>query len=206
MQITSLNKDKKHLMKICFQNGEEVLLDKTVCEDNALKKGSSLSEEELIKLKYNSEYQRAKSRALWYLDRSDYTEKALYTKLLRAGFDKKASAQVLSRLVELSIVDDRRFAERFAERCAENNISKRESLHKMLEKGVPYDLAREILDGLETDQLGQIRALIEKKYSYKLTLLGGGEKVFAALSRKGFSYTDIRQVLKEYISEIGEEY
>lgn len=208
MIISEIKKDKKHLMKICFDNGQEVLLDKDTCINGALKVGVSIDAQKIESLKYDSQYFRAKSRALWYLDRLDYTEKALYTKLLRAGFDKRASAAVLARLVELGLVDDRRYALRFAEKCAENNISERESFHKMLEKGVPYDLAKEVLEQLETDELSQIKALVEKKYAYKLTLPDGGKKVFSALARRGFSYSAVRQVLSEFITdnEICEEY
>ena len=206
MIISEILKDKRHLMKLRFCDGAEILLDKDICADNALSKGMELDQSKLEKLKFDSEYVRAKSRALWYLDRSDHTEKALFDKLVRAGFDKKASAAVLARFAELGLVDDRRFAENFAERCIESNISEREALHKMLQKGVPYDMAREVLGGLDTDEIAQIKSLVEKKYSYKLTLPGGGQKVFAALARKGFSYSSIRQVLNEYISEMCEEY
>ena len=208
MLITEIKKDKKHLMRISFQNGEEILLDTNTCTENCLVKGMDLHEEKVAELSFDSEYKRAKSRALWYLDRMDYTEKNLYTKLLRAGFDKKASAKVLARLCELGVVDDRRFAERFAERCIESNISKRETMHKMLEKGVPYDLAKEILSQVETDEDAQIKALIEKKYYYKLSCEGGAQKVYAALVRKGFSYGAVSKALKEFVNdiEICEEY
>ena len=208
MIITEIKKDKKHLMLIAFQSGEEILLDTDTCTENCLVKGMELDEEMVAELRFDSEYKRAKSRALWYLDRMDYTEKNLYTKLLRAGFDKKASAKVLARLCELGVVDDRRFAERFAERCIESNISKREAMHKMLEKGVPYDLAKEILSEVESDEDAQIKALIEKKYYYKLSREGGAQKVYAALVRKGFSYSAVSKALKEYVNdiEICEEY
>lgn len=206
MIVSEILKDKKHLMKLTLDDGSEIFLDKDICSQKALKKGTAISEEELKALKYESEYARAKSRALWYLDRSDHTEKALFDKLVRAGFDKKACAAVIGRFVELGLIDDRRYAENFAERCNESNISSREALHKMLQKGVSYDMAREVLNELDTDEISQIKNLIEKKYSYKLTLPNGGQKVFAALARKGFSYSSIRQVLNEYISEMCEEY
>ena len=208
MKISALQKDKKHLTRITFENGEELLLDVDVCSDNAIGVGSELSEEDIKKLSFESNYQRAKSRALWYLDRSDHTEKVLYTKLLRAGFEKKASAAVIARLTELGVVDDRRFAERFAERCCENNISKREALHKMLEKGVAYDIAKQVLEEMECDESEQLSALIEKKYAYKLSQPNGMQKVYAALVRKGFSYGAIRATLKKYNDELefSEEY
>ncbi len=202
MLITAIKKDKKHLMKICLDSGEELLLDKDVCAENRLDCDMSLCKEDIKELKAQSEYRRAKSRALWYLDRMDYTEKALFEKLLKAGFSKRASAEVLAKLTELGMVDDDRYAERLAERCAESNISKREAIHKMLLKGVPYELAKEKLDSLKTDEQAQILSLLEGKYAYKLTQDNGIEKVYAALVRKGFSYSDVRAALKKYSEEL----
>ena len=202
MQITAINKDKKHLTKITFSNGEECFLDNDVVSENGLFKNAEIDEEFLSELKFSSDFKRAKSRALWYLDRMDYTEKALYEKLVRAGFSRKASAAVIAKLCELSLIDDRRYAERMADRLISSNISKREALNKMYLKGIPLDLAKEILSQTESDESAQIKALLEGKFAYKLTLENGVEKVFAALVRKGFSFSAVRSALKQYIEEL----
>ncbi len=202
MQITAINKDKKHLTKITLSNGEECFLDNDVISENGLFKTAEIDEEFLSELKFSSDFKRAKSRALWYLDRMDYTEKALFEKLVRAGFSKKASDAVIAKLCELALIDDRRYAERMADRLIANNISKREALNKMYLKGIPLDLAKEILNQTESDEGAQIKALLEGKFAYKLTLENGVEKVFAALVRKGFSFGEIKKVLKEYKEEL----
>ena len=199
MQILNIQKDKLHLTKISLSNGEEVLIDNDVCRDNYLKKGDEISEEKLNDLVFQSQYQRAKSRAVWYLDRKDRTAKDLYNKLCLAGFDKKAVAKVIARLQEVGLVDDRRFAENYASRLMEGNVSKREALQKMLQKGVPYDMAKEVLSATETDENAQITALIEKKYRTKLLSENGVQKVYAALIRKGFSYEAVKNALKNFI-------
>lgn len=201
MIVFDIKRDKTHLMRVILDNGAEILLDKDTVAENPLKKGDFIDKDKIDELSYDSEYRRAKSRALWYLDRMDYTEKSLYTKLVRAGFDKRASAQVLARLTELGVVDDMRYANRFAERCLEKNISKRETMHKMLEKGVPYDMAKFVLSDMEADEDSQLKALIEGKYAYKLTQDRGVEKVYAALVRKGFSYSAVKQALKNYVED-----
>lgn len=202
MIITAITPEKKHLVKIEFDSGEECFLDREVAANHSLCAEEELRSEDLQALISESDYERAKSRALWYLDRGDYTEKAMYQKLLSKGFEKKASAKVIARFVELGIIDDRRFAERFYERCMERNISKRETLHKMIDKGVPYDMAKEISENGDTDEETQIRNLLEGKYSSKLSAERGKEKVFAALARKGFSFSAIRSVLNEFIEEL----
>ena len=199
MQILTIQKDKLHLTKISLSNGEEVLIDNDVCRDNYLKKGDEISEEKLNDLVFQSQYQRAKSRAVWYLDRKDRTAKDLYNKLCLAGFDKKAVAKVIARLQEVGLIDDRRFAENYASRLMEGNVSKREALQKMLQKGVPYDMAKDVLAECDSDEGAQIEALINKKYRTKLMVEGCKEKVYAALIRKGFSYEAVKNALKNYI-------
>lgn len=202
MLITEVQKQKKHLTKLVFEGGEEVLLDNDICLNYSLKPETDITEEELKKLRYESEYSRAKSRALWYLDRADRTEKGMYEKLVGAGFDKRACAAVVGRFVEVGLIDDRRFAENFAEKCRNANISKREGIRKMLLKGVPYDIANEVFSETEIDEEEQIRAVIEKKYARKLTQENGVQRVYAALVRKGFSFSAVRNALKKYSEEL----
>ena len=155
---------------------------------------------------FESDYRRAKSRAVWYLDRNDHTEKGLYEKLVRAGFRKEACAKVIARYVEVGLLDDERYARNYAQRLMEANVSKREAVAKMLQKGVPYDLAKSVLEETDTDEQTQIKNLISKKYRSKLAQEKGSEKVFAALVRKGFSYSAVREALKSYIEEFEEDY
>ena len=202
MLVTEVQKQKKHLTKLLFDNGEEAFLDNDICINYSLKPETQISEEELKKLIYESEYVRAKSRALWYLDRADRTEKGMYEKLVGAGFDRKASAAVVGRFVEVGLIDDRRFAENFAEKWRDANISKREGIKKMLLKGVPYDIAKEVFSETEVDEEEQVRAVIEKKYARKLEQENGVQRVYAALVRKGFSFSAVRNALKKYSEEL----
>ena len=202
MLITETQRQKQHLTKLLFDNGEEAFLDNDICINYSLKPETQISEEELNKLKYESEYVRAKSRALWYLDRADRTEKTMYEKLVTAGFDRKAAAAVVGRFVEVGLIDDRRFAENFAEKWRNANISKREGIRKMLQKGVPYDIANEVFSETEVDEEEQVRAVIEKKYARKLEQENGVQRVYAALVRKGFSFSAVRNALKKYSEEL----
>lgn len=201
MQIVNLQKDKLHLTKLSLSDGRQVLVDNDLIFERSLKAGLEIDDKYLEELLFSSDYVRAKSRAVWYLDRSAHTEKGLYDKLVRAGFAKEACAKVIARFIEVGLLDDRRYAETFAERLIEANVSKREALQKMLSKGLPYDLAKAVLEETEADENTQIRNLIEKKYRNKLQQENGAKKVFDALARKGFSFGAIREALKSYIEE-----
>ncbi|MBQ7726059.1 MAG: regulatory protein RecX [Clostridia bacterium] len=202
MRLVELRPEKKHLVALQTDTGERLLIDRDVCADHALQAGDELDDSKWEQLAYESNYQRAKNRALWYLDRADRTEQGLYRKLIEAGFEKQASAAVIARLKELGLLDDERFAENFVYRCCEANISRREAVRKMLEKGVPYAIAKEAAGHMEVDEEEQIRALIRQKYANRLSQEKGAQKVFAALARKGFSFGAIKAALRQYDEEI----
>lgn len=202
MTVTEITREKGHLNKIIFDDGTVSFVDIDVVSEECIRVGTKITEEKLKELKSLSDYVRAKSRVLWYLDRSDHTEKGLYDKLIKAKFSPEASAKVISNLVEYGLLDDNRYAKRYAERLFEANTSKRQIYYKLCEKGISRELAKETVDALPTDETEQIKALIEKKYKNKLNDKESVKKVYSALIRKGFSFGSVKDVLKNYEEEL----
>ena len=201
MTVTDIVKDKNHCVKVVFDNGSEVLLDLDLFAEVSIHKGTELQEDELSALEERSQYLRAKSRALWCLDRASYSEKGLYDKLILAKFSKKTSAAVIKRLKELGLVDDVRYAQRLCEHYTAANVSKREMFYKMYQKGIPKEIINDTISSCEIDETSQINALLEKKYKEKLQSKQDLQKVYAALIRKGFSYGAVKDALRSYIDQ-----
>lgn len=202
MQITEIKRRRGHLCEIVCDNGEAVLLDSDLVAEKALDIGDELSADTIKKLKGESDYRRAVSRSIWYIERGDLSEKSLYGKLKKAGFSDVTTKAAVVRMKELSLIDDESYAERLAERLLASAVSRREALFKMVNKGLPRDVASAALDMFECNPCDQIRALVNKKYRTKLADAESVQKVFAALARKGFNYGDIKTVLKEYSEEL----
>ena len=202
MQINEVIRQKKHLVKVRLADGREIFLDSDFAAQNAIKAGYNVTEQKIDEWLRESDYVRAKSRALWFLDRADHSEKTLYEKLTRADISPEACARAIARLKELGLLDDVRYANRLAERLVEANVSKREAYVKMLAKGLPRDIVNAALEDIETDEAAQIGALISKKYRTKLENPENIPKVYAALVRKGFSYSAVREALKRYSEEL----
>ena len=205
MKIVEIKPSKLHLNSVHLSDGQEVLLDKDVCAEHSLMTDMEIDSGELENLKFQSDYVRAKARALWYLDRMDYSEKALFDKLVQKGFEKKAASAVIAKLVELGLLDDRRFGERLCEKLLTSGSSKRAAMQKMYQKGLPYDLCRELLEENDSDEEDAILKLIEKKYAQKLGDKENYQKVYAALVRRGFSYGDVSRALKKYLEDFSED-
>ena len=202
MEITAIEKRRAHLVQIEFLEGEAALLDSKTVAENGLYVGQQLTAEELQKLKDLSDYTRALSRAVWYIERGALSEKALRDKLIRAGFPPAVCEKCTARLLELGLIDDEALAERLAEQLTAANISQRAALSRMVAKGIPRDVAAAALENTECDAESQIRAVIDKKYKTRLGSPEQVRKVFAALLRLGFSYGDVRAVLKSYTEEL----
>lgn len=202
MEIGEIKRDKNHCVKVRFVGGDSVLLDSDFAAQQCLHTGDSISEEKIEQLLQESDYIRAKSRALWFLDRADHSEKALFDKIIKGGIPETAAARAIARLKEIDLLDDRRYALRLAERMKDSNISKREVYMKLNLKGVPRDIINEVLSQTQFDEAAQIRALIDKKYARRLQSGEDVQKIYAALVRKGFSYGAVREVLKVYCEEL----
>ncbi|MBO4692939.1 MAG: regulatory protein RecX [Clostridia bacterium] len=207
MKVISLKREKSHLVSVAFENGESVLLDIDLCVQKCIHEGDEITDEQISEYKSESDYMRAKSRALWLLDRYIYSERNLFKKLRQAGFGEIPAARAISRLKELGIIDDKSLAYRYAQALERRGVSKREAYGKLYGKGFNSDTINEALEGAAFDEDKQLRELIERKYNGKL-LSGDIDKVYAALVRKGFSYSAVRNALKEFSRKIelsGEE-
>lgn len=197
MKIIAVTPQKGHLYRVELSE-TTVFIERDYAAEIGLKPGMEIDEAGLKKIVAESEYRRAKSRALWFLDRADRSEKVLCEKIVAGKISKTAALKAIERLKELGLVDDLRYAENLYSRLAEANVSKRAAYAKMYEKGVPPEIIKKVLNENETNENAQIKALIERKYRLKIEADDGPKKVAAALIRKGFSYSAVRHAVNEY--------
>ena len=199
MKVVNLQQKRKSLTAIVFDDGSELLVDSEIALIENITIGSEI--ENIEKIIYKSDFKRAKSRALWYLSRGDLSEKSLFEKLVRGGFSETASRDAVERMKELGLVNDYMYAKRLADYLSNTGISNREIQFKLTQKGIDRDIARE-LSKSENDEIDKIKYLIEHKYKNKLDGESNIQKVFAALVRKGFSYSDVKAALRDYSEKL----
>lgn len=208
MRVVNIEVRRRHLAAVSLlpepekineaeYEGNKLLIDREILRRCNIEIGCELSNEEIKELVLVSESYRAKERAVWYLSKADTTEKALFEKLCR-NFSEKAAAFAVAQMVKKGYVNDRRFAENYANSLINRNVSKRAALGKMLQKGVPLDMAKEVLSKRQEDESLAALTLLETKYKNKLSDEDGIRKTVAALYRRGFSYSDIKTALNEF--------
>ncbi len=202
MKIIEIKKDKKHTVRVSFDSGKYFNFDLGYWNTLCLHEDDEIADDDLTHHLIESDYIRAKSRGMWFLDRADYSEKTLYEKIVAGGISSAAAARAVARLKELGLIDDARLAERLAEQMSDANISKREAYAKLAAKGISKDIIKTTLEETEFDEDSQVEAVIQKKYRTKMSDKDNIQKVYAALIRKGFSYSAVRNAIKKYTQEI----
>ena len=81
MLIVEIKRKKQHLCEIILSTGDCFLLDSDYCAEKALKEEMEITEKEISVMKQESDYKRALSRSLWYIERGDLSQKSLKEKL-----------------------------------------------------------------------------------------------------------------------------
>lgn len=201
MKIADIKKDKKHTVKVTLDDDRAFNLDIDYWNGLCFHNEDTINEDELNYHLKESDYIRAKARGLWFLDRADYSEKILYDKIVSGGISHTAAARAIARIKELGLIDDLKFASRLASQMSDANISKREAYAKLYNKGIPKDIIKTVLEETNFDESSQIEAVIEKKYRLKMRTRQDVQKVYAALIRKGFSYSAVSDAVKKYTNE-----
>lgn len=201
MKITAKSgrKDKIHI----YIDGEYLLtVDEIFWFSCSYISGDEIDEEELTAFKEAAGSRCAFNSALNSLDYRDHSEREIRTKLLRK-YDADCVEEAVRKLVELDLVNDERYAENYARELYEHKkFGKMRIKSELRAKGIAADIANEAVDALfeeeEPDNIQRIVDIIGKRYYNRMNDDVGRKKVFAALQRMGYSFSDIREAMSEF--------
>lgn len=151
------------------------------------------------------EYDRAAGAAAAMLARRPLSEKRLLEKLKEKEFSEDSAQYAVERMHILGALDDRAFAERIVRSYRARGCGKLRIRQELEHRGIPREISQEVLEDFEPDWDAML-ALLEKKLHGDVSDRARNDKACAALQRKGFSFSQIRQAMERY-SELldGEE-
>lgn len=201
MKITAKSgrKDKIHI----YIDGEYLLtVDEIFWFSCGLVSGDEINEEELTAFEEAAGSRRAFNSALNSLDYRDHSEKEIRAKLLRKH-DADYVDEAVKKLIELDLVNDERYAENYARELFERKkFGKMRIKSELRAKGISADIANaaveELFEEEEPDNVQRIVDIIGKRYYNRMNDEVGRKKVFSALQRMGYSFSDIREAMSEF--------
>lgn len=198
MLITAVEPRKKGLCALYIDGEFAMKLDTEVLLAHRFDVGREIDDDELHLCVQDSDLKRCKDKAMWLISFRDHSRSELLTKL-RRDYSDESCEKAVARLEELGLLNDGRYARRYSSDLVNlKHLSSRGVRQKLMEKGIDRDLIDEVLDELYIDEEEQIRAVIDKKYARVLSDEKGRRRTVNALTRMGFSYSDIKSVMSEY--------
>ena len=198
MKITDIGIYKGETAYIELDDGEKVFVHQSMIYEFHLQKGMDIPQSGLDEVVHANQFRKAKERALYLLDRKDYSYTELFNKL-DGNYDEDICFAVCNRLAELGLINDRRYAERLAEYyMVTKRFGRYRARQEMARRGIGDRLIDEAIAEYEDTAEERLEELVEQKYERYLTSWKGVEKVKGALARLGYSYSQIKDVLDLY--------
>lgn len=205
MQVTNINYSKsKEVFEVIFEDETKLLLNYNIFEKYKVSVDMAFSEEEILEMKYFSDIERAKSRAINYISGKLKTKYEVRLKLKENGFAEDIIDEVLDILEKEEYLNDRVFCEIFIEDKKKlNGYGKNKIKTLLIQKGVSKNIFEDFLDEFEYDDEFDNALKMGIK---KLNLLSNEEdnfkkkqKIINYLAYRGFGFDVINDVLREIL-------
>ena len=205
MQVVNINYSKsKEVFEVVFEDETKLLLNYNIFEKYKVSVDMDFSENEILEMKYFSDIERAKSRAINYISGKLKTKYEVRLKLKENGFAEDVIDEVLDILEKEEYLNDRVYCEIFIEDKKKlNGYGKNKIKSLLIQKGISKNIFEDFLDEFEYDEEFDNALKMGIK---KLNLLSNEEdnfkkrqKIINYLAYRGFGFDVINDVLKEIL-------
>ena len=205
MQVVNINYSKsKEVFEVVFEDETKLLLNYNIFEKYKVSVDMDFSENEILEMKYFSDIERAKSRAMNYISGKLKTKYEVRLKLKENGFAEDVIDGVLDILEKEEYLNDKVYCEIFIEDKKKlNGYGKNKIKSLLIQKGISKNIFEDFLNEFEYDEEFDNALKMGIK---KLELLSNEEdnfkkkqKIINYLTYRGFGFDVINDVLKEIL-------
>ena len=205
MQVTNISYSKsKEVFEVVFEDETKLLLNYNIFEKYKVSVDMDFSETEIQEMKYFSDVERAKSRAINYISGKLKTKYEVRLKLKEKDFTEDIIDEVINILEKEEYLNDRLYCEVFIEDKKQlNGYGKNKIKSLLIQKGVSKSVFEDFLDEFEYEEEFDNALKMGIK---KLNLLSNEEDIFKKkqklinyLAYRGFSFDCINDVLREIL-------
>lgn len=200
MMITEIIPVTKQKYRVMTDEQLAFVLYKGELSRYGLKENMELPYELFAEIQEEILIKRAKLRAMYLLNRMDYTEAQLRKKLEQGEYTQKAVDIAIAYVKAYHYLDDERYVGRYLS-CSEGRKSRKQAEFELEKKGVSSEMiaaCREKIED-EQDETELIRSILEKRCKNPQS---ADEKEirrhYGYLMRKGFSSSDIWKVFHDF--------
>lgn len=202
-RVTSLEPQVNQPNRLSLYVDDHFAMGLSVYAAAGVRVGQELSRTDLENLQRAEQLEQARELALHYLEVRPRSEQELRRRLAQKKYPEEIINQVIARLGDVKLVDDRDFAKFWVEnREGFKPRSKRALQYELRQKGVS---SREISRAIERvdERDSAYRAAHPKALRYRdLDAKEFREKLSGFLARRGFDYTVTRETVTRLWDEV----
>ena len=187
---------------VLFSDGSTMRLYRQTVEDFALYTGKELDDAEMDALRTAAGEMSAKMRAVRIVSASSVSKRDLEQRLVQKGEDPEQAKKAVQWMSDLHLVDDRQTAEQVVSRCISKGYGLARAKQALYEKKIPKEYWNDVLANYpdQTEKIFDfLRSRLGDEPSEKDT-----KRAIDALLRRGHSWSEIRQALKEVAQDADE--
>lgn len=205
MQVVNINYSKsKEVFEVVFEDETKLLLNYNIFEKYKVSVDMYFSEDEILEMKYFSDIEMAKSRAINYISGKLKTKYEVRLKLKENGFAEDVIDEVLDILEKEEYLNDKVYCEIFIEDKKKlNGYGKNKIKSLLIQKGISKNIFEDFLNGFEYDEefdnalkmgIKKLKLLSNEEDNFKKK-----QKIINYLTYRGFGFDVINDVLKEIL-------
>jgi len=192
---------KGNKVQVTFSDSTSIKLSSDVYKKFPVRVGENLDEKFLDLIKQENEYFEVKKSALRFLSVRSHSSHELYRKLLKKKFSSEIIEKVLSDLLSLGYLNDRKFAEQYFNELVGKFFGPLKIKNEMIKRGIAKEIIDEVLsDYFNNDEMQKdvIQKLLSKnKFPKKITNRNDLQKLYNHLISRGFSSEVVMECLRE---------
>lgn len=203
--VTGIEVQKNNQERVNVYLDGEFAFGLNIMDAMHLRKGQSLSPEEVTVLKHHDEIELAVERAVRFLSYRPRSLSEVRNNLKSKGLSEEIIEAAIGKLEGLGYVDDTAFAKYWIEnRDTFKPRSPQVLMMELRQKGVSSDIIQAMLDGMDAEESAK-RAVYQRLSRYRGHRLEDVRSQLSVyLARRGFGYEVIREVLQQVIEELQE--
>lgn len=145
-------------------------------------------------------YEKALNDAIKQLSYRDLSKTILIEKLISKGHSEDAAEYAAAYLEERKFLDDTRYAQMLLKSYSRKGYGTCRIKQELKKRGISNEDANEVYNEYETDY-SILNSLLDKKLKGDVSDRKEIQKAIAFLQRRGFSWSEIKKALDEYINK-----
>lgn len=196
MKITAIKQQVKRQDRYSiFVDGEYAFsLSEAALLENKLAAGDELTPNQVKDFKKISEDDKLYNQTLRYVALRPRSQWEIEFYLQRKKASKELTTKITTKLNEIGLIDDKKFARAFVnDRRLLKPTSRRKLISELRKKHITEEIIDQAVGSEENDEQSALGAMIERKR--RQSKYQDDQKLMQYLARQGFRYQDIKDAL-----------